>query len=58
MKQREFNISQIDNPFKFKHVDGDYDEINGWRFQKDRTHIVDNFENGDFARLFNDARFW
>jgi hypothetical protein len=33
-----------------------YDVINGWRFQKDRSKINDGFERGDLARLFDESQ--
>jgi hypothetical protein len=37
---------------------GEFDTINGWRFQKDRTHIFDGFEEGDLPALFDESEFW
>eukprot|EP00347_Sterkiella_histriomuscorum_P007468 403348801 len=38
--------------------DANYDVINGWRFQKDRSKIFDGFKQGDLACLFDDSKFW
>lgn len=35
-----------------------YRKLHGWRFQRDRTHIDDGFERGDFPHLFDESAFW
>lgn len=36
-------------------LDSQHDEINGWRFQKDRTCIDDGFQQGDLECLFDES---
>ncbi|CDW83558.1 UNKNOWN [Stylonychia lemnae] len=66
-KQRDINLELIKNKSrrrqrkedldfrKQSNLDSEHDEINGWRFQKDRTQIKDNLECGDLACLFDES---